>query len=229
LNNKYICIKKFETMNSREFKDAMYGDISRVTKAISNTHRLEIIDFISNGKKCVEDIAKQANLTIANASQHLQSLKKERLVKSEKDGNFVFYSLYSNEVYEVWKSLRDLTFSISPWARETIARREASPDYNKPLTFEQLSKTSEIILLDVRPEDEYCNDHIPHSISIPIAQLCDRLDELPRNKTIVAYCRGVFCSFADEAVNLLVSNGYMAEKLEDSVLDYKIKLKKNAC
>lgn len=208
-------------MKTREFKDSVYNEISRIAKAMSNPNRLEIIDFLANGQKCVEDIALQTGISIANASQHLQTLRKERLVKAQKQGVHVFYSLASNEVYLAWKNLRDLSLTISPYIREAINNIRAHNEYDGPITLDKLKERGDVYLLDVRPRDEYEKGHIPNALSVPIEELNERMGEIPKDKLVIAYCRGMFCSIADEAVKMLHTKGYNAKKIEESVLDYQ--------
>jgi len=208
-------------MDKREFKNSVYNEISRISKAMSNPNRLEIIDYIANGEKCVEDIALQTGISIANTSQHLQTLKRERLVKTRKKGVYVCYSLASNEVYMVWKSLRDLTLTISPYVRDTIKEIREKNKYDAPITLDKINERDDVYLLDVRPKDEYKKGHIPNALSVPLEELNDRLDEIPKDKLVIAYCRGMFCSIADEAVKMLQTKGYNAKKIEESVLDYQ--------
>lgn len=209
-------------MDKRAFKDSVYNEISRVSKAMSNPNRLQIIDFIANGEKCVEDIALHTGISIANTSQHLQTLKRERLVKTQKKGVYVCYSLTSNEVYLVWKSLRDLTLNISPYIREAVHEIRKKNKYNVPVPIEAIERRKDVYLLDVRPKDEYDKGHIPKAFSVPIEELNERMGEIPKDKLVIAYCRGMFCSIADEAVKILHANGYNAKRIEESVLDYQI-------
>lgn len=211
-----------DIMDKRDFKNNAYHEISRVAKAMSNPNRLEIIDFIANGEKCVEDIALQTGITIANASQHLQTLKKERLVRARKDGVQVFYSLGSGEVYHAWKALRDLTLQLSPHIREMIDQLQVSNEFDPPVTLDQIKGRSDVHLLDVRPKDEYRKGHIPGAISISLEELEEHLGDLPKDKLIIAYCRGMFCTLADEAVKFLRTKGYKARKIEVSVPEYEL-------
>lgn len=211
-------------MNKRDFKDSAYEEISRIAKAMSNANRLEIIDFIANGEKSVEDIALQTGISIANASQHLQTLKKERLVRIHKKGVQVFYSLASPEVYRAWKSLRDLTLALSPHIREAMDQIRISNSFDLPVALDQVKGRPDVRLLDVRPADEYRKGHLPDAISIPLEELEERLGDLPKDKLIIAYCRGMFCTLADEAVKVLQAKGYMARKIEESVPEYEIAL-----
>ncbi|MBK6947049.1 MAG: metalloregulator ArsR/SmtB family transcription factor [Haliscomenobacter sp.] len=147
-------------MHKRDFKDAAYTEISRIAKAMASPARLEIVDFIANGEKCVEDIALQTKITIANASQHLQTLTRERLVRTRKHGVQVFYSLASPEVYRAWTSLRDLTLALSPHLREAMDHFRVSNAYDLPVSLEEIAGRPDVCLLDVRPEDEFQKGHL---------------------------------------------------------------------
>ena len=210
-------------MDKRTFKNTVYHEISRVSKALANPVRLEIIDFIANGEKCVEEIALQLQISIANASQHLQTLKKERLVITRKEGHFIYYSLQSPEVYKAWDSLRNLTVSTSPFVNQSITEFRDTFQYDKPVSLKEITKRKDIHLLDVRPRAEYNKGKLKNAVSIPLEELADRLSELPKNKLLIAYCRGMFCTLADEAVKLLKEKGFNAKKIEESVLDTMIK------
>lgn len=223
----YFCLFLIsDIMNNRDFKDNAYNEISRIAKALSNPNRLEIIDFIANGEKCVEDIALQTGISIANASQHLQTLKRERLVKARKDGVQVYYSLASKEVYRAWKGLRDLALQLSPHIRQVIDQIRMSSEYDLPVTQDQLKTRKDLHFLDVRPKDEYQKGHLPEAISIPLDELEERLGDLPKDKLIIAYCRGMFCTLADEAVKTLRAKGYKARKIELSVPEYELSMER---
>ena len=211
-------------MDKRDFKGRVYGEISRIAKAISSPRRLEIIDFIANGEKCVEDIALQTRMSFANTSQHLQTLKKERLVKARKDGVQAYYSLASKEVYRAWKGLRDLTLALSPHVRESLDQIRISNGYGLAITLDQIKERTDVRLLDVRPKDEYQKGRLPEAISMPLGELEERLGEIPKDKLIIAYCRGMFCTLADEAVKILREKGYKAQKIETSVREYELSL-----
>lgn len=208
-------------MDKREFKDHIFTEISRITRALSNSNRMEIIHFIANGEKSVEDIALQTGIRIANASQHLQNLKKERLVVSRKVGVQVFYSLASEEVYLAWKGLRDLALQTSPFLRETVSDMKTSLQLGESISFRALKEREDVIWIDVRPKDEFDKKHMDKALSFPLEDLENRLDELPKDKLIVAYCRGMFCTMANEAVKLLQTRGYKAKCIEENVLEFK--------
>ncbi len=209
-------------MTNRELKNNIYEEISRVSKAISNPNRLEIIDYLSNGQKCVEDIAIQTGISIANASQHLQILKKERLVISQKRGVQVCYSLASEEVYLAWKSLRDLSLTISPFVRDILNQIRQNNKYDQPFTLDKVKNREDVFFIDVRPDDEFQKDHLPNAVSIPLNELDQRMSEIPKDKLVIAYCRGMFCLIADKAVKKLKIHGYNAKKIEENVSDYHL-------
>ena len=141
-------------MEKREFKNTVYSEISRVSKIFSNPNRLEIIDLIANGPKSVEDIAFETGISIANASQHLQLLKKERLATARRNGNRIFYSLASDEIFMASKSLRDLALHTSPHINMAIDDFRASSGYTQPYTLAALLNRDDLLFLDVRPEDD---------------------------------------------------------------------------
>ena len=209
-------------MEKRAFKDNIYNAIAGMTKAFSNANRLEILDLLANGEKTVEQIAGQTAVTVANASQHLQILKAARLVKSRREGNFIFYTLNGRKAYDAWKALRDLALEQEPMVQVTLQqfRREmGGPESRSP---EAMAGSDALIFLDVRPADEFAAGHLENALSIPIGELRQRLGEIPRHKTIIAYCRGPFCTLADEAVQLLQANGFDAVRLEENYLDINL-------
>ncbi len=210
-------------MEKRAFKDSIYTSIAGLTKAFSHANRLEILDLLANGEKTVEQIAVQTSISVANASQHLQLLKNARLVKSRREGNFIRYSLNGRKAYAAWKALRDLAIEQEPAVQVTLRqfRQEAGSPQSR--TLENLPGSDRSLLLDVRPADEFAAGHLPDARSIPIEELPERLDELPRHKTIIPYCRGAFCTYADEAVQLLKANGFDAVRLEETYLDHKLR------
>ncbi len=206
-------------MEKRAFKDSAYAAIAGVAKAFSHANRLEIIDLLANGEKTVEQIATQTAISAANASQHLQVLKSARLLKSRRAGNFIYYSLNGTMAYAAWKALRDLAMEQEPALQVVLRQYRREMGGQQGLRTHDLPKMKEALLIDVRPADEYAAGHWPDALSIPIDALSRRLDELPRDKIIIAYCRGPFCTFADEAVQLLQDNGFDAVRLEEGYLD----------
>ena len=206
-------------MEKRIFKDNIFAAIAGMTKAFSSPNRLEIIDLLANGEKTVEQVAVQTAISIANASHHLQLLKTARLVKSRREGTFIWYSLNGPKAYAAWKALRDLALEQEPAVQVTLQEFRRSVDSPGSASYEKLPANDQVFFLDVRPADEYAAGHLPEAHGIPVKELPERMDELPRDKTIIAYCRGPFCTYADEAVQLLNAHGFRALRLEESYLD----------
>jgi len=212
-------------MNKREFKDKVYSELAKITKSMANPHRLEIIELLAQGEFSVEQIAEHTHLSVANASQHLQVLKAAQLVDISRQGNFIHYRLANSNVFKTWKALRELGVErIATIERLVRDFRKSKFDFES-VTIDDLIKKIEsgkVTILDVRPESEFNKGHIANAVSIPIDQLSKRLKELPKRTEIVAYCRGPFCVFADEAVAILIKAGYKATRLEEGFPDWKI-------
>lgn len=212
-------------MNKREFKNEVYGELARITKSMANPHRLEIIELLAQGEFSVEQIADQTNVSIANASQHLQVLKVAQLVEINRQGNFIYYRLANNNVFKAWKALRDLGVERITTIEKLVRDFRKSKYDFETVTNEDLLRKLEsgnVTVLDVRPESEYKTGHIAHALSIPIDQLSKRLKELPRGIEIVAYCRGPFCVLADDAVALLSKAGYNVTRLKEGFPEWQL-------
>ena len=210
-------------MDKREFKDKVYGELAKVTKAIGNPHRMEIIDLLAQGPFSVENIAQQTGMSIANASQHLQVLKHARMVEVMRRGNFIYYHLSSDKVFKAWRALRELGLEQNAEAEKLIRDFYNARHQLEPVSMQELRKKmeqEEVIVLDVRPEEEYQRGHIHRAISIPIEDLNDRMQELSEKAEIIAYCRGPLCVYADEAVALLREKGYRAKRLKEGYPDW---------
>jgi rhodanese-related sulfurtransferase/DNA-binding transcriptional ArsR family regulator len=207
----------------RQIKDALYEQFSRTTKALSSPKRIEILDLLGQGEKTVEMVAEQASLGIKNASAQLKELKSALLVDTRRDGKYIFYRLANESVAELLLRLR--TFSEGHFAE---IQKIASASFEDAVSMEPVNrkqllaqaKKGEVVLLDVRPSDEYEQSHLPYAISVPISDLQKELKNLPKNKEIVAYCRGPYCFFAKEAVELLTKKGFKASRLKDSVFEW---------
>ncbi|MFL0087603.1 metalloregulator ArsR/SmtB family transcription factor [Tenacibaculum maritimum] len=214
-------------MNKHEFKSSIYQEISNVGKALSNPHRLRILNLISQDDYSVEQIATEINASIANASQHLQVLKKVKLLKTSKKGHYVIYSLSNKNAYTLWNALQ--TFSLENNSEiQTILKNFRTTTFSESpsITADEIVEKNilnDLYFLDVRPEREFRKEAIANANSIPITELKKELHQLPKNKQIVVYCRGPLCLFADEAVHFLKENGYDAIRLEEEVLDWKQK------
>ncbi|MBS1508511.1 MAG: ArsR family transcriptional regulator [Bacteroidetes bacterium] len=212
-------------MNKRQFKDGVYSELAKITKSLANPHRLEIIELLAQGDCPVEQIAEQTHLSVANASQHLQVLKAAQLVDVDRKGNFIHYKLANENVFQTWKALRELGVERIAAVEKLVKDFRKSKFDFVSVTIDELVKkidTGRVTLVDVRPESEYKKGHIADAISIPHDQLSQRLKELPKRTEIIAYCRGPFCVFADEAVALLRKAGYKASRLEEGFPDWKL-------
>jgi rhodanese-related sulfurtransferase/DNA-binding transcriptional ArsR family regulator len=208
----------------RTFKDDAYSQLSRIGKALSSSKRLELLDLLCQTERTVEDLAKETGMSIANTSQHLQVLDAARLVQSRKEGRFVVYSVADALVGDFFRALRvlgeDRLADLEQMRRRFL---DSSGDLH-PIDRDTLMKrvrSGKVVVIDVRPLKEYRTAHIPGALAIPLRELKRRLSEFPRNKEVVAYCRGPFCVMAIDAVQLLRSLGLRAHRLEASVQDWK--------
>lgn len=211
-------------MNKRTFKDKIYGELAKITKAMANPHRIEIIDLLAQGSYTVEKIAAQTGMSIANTSQHLQTLKNARLVSAFRKGVFIYYHLIDNKVFEAWCALRELGIEGNAEIHRLMYDYRKKHHSLEAVSMQTLLKKieqDEIVLLDVRPEEEYKRGHIHRAISIPVEQLSNRVQELSERKPIVVYCRGPFCIFADEAVDLLQKKNYQAVRMDKGYPDWE--------
>jgi len=210
-------------MNTRHFKTSLYKQLAKVTKALSNPHRLEILDLLAQGSFSVEYIAEHANMPVANASQHLQVLKKSGLVDTARDGKYIYYQLYDGQVLETWRSLRQLGFSRNDKISELLQDYRKRKDQLNLISSDELMQkleNNEVYLIDVRPVEEFNEGHIKQADSLPHKQIRERMRELPKDREIVAYCRGPLCLMADEAVSLMKKEGFNAYRLENGYTDW---------
>ena len=208
----------------RRFKDSIYEQFARLGKAISAPKRLELLDLLCQGPRTVEALAEQAGISVANASQHLQVLRAARLVETEKKGLYVEYRLAGDEVCTFFFALRGLAESrlaeVEQVAREYFEQRGAMEAVESEELLRRV-RNGEVTVLDVRPPEEYRAGHIPGALSIPIGELKARLRELPKDREVVAYCRGPYCVMAVEAVKLLRKRGFTAHRLEQGIVDWR--------
>jgi rhodanese-related sulfurtransferase/predicted transcriptional regulator len=212
-------------MADRASKEALFDEFARMAKALSSGRRAEIVDLLANGERSVESIATEIESSVANASQHLQILRRAGLVSTRRQGTSIFYRIASPEVVALWRSLQNV-------ANERVAEvdrlvRAYTGELNgiELLTKEELAKRirrkDDMLVLDVRPLEEYSAGHLPGAVSIPVEELKRRLKELPKNKEIVAYCRGSFCAFAPEAARYLDKKGYRTRLLDAGLPDWE--------
>lgn len=204
-------------MGSRAFKSELYGQFARIGKALSSPHRIEILDLLAQSPRTVESLANELELSMGNASAHLQVLKEARLVETRKDGLYVEYSLADEGVADLLQAMRGVAerrlAEIDRLVKAYLGERESL----ESIGFDELAarvRAGSVVLVDVRPQPEYEAGHIAGALSIPSDELARRLKELPRTKEVVAYCRGPYCVFADEAVKTLRANNRKARRLE---------------
>lgn len=213
-------------MKGREFKDAMYDGLAKMLKAISNPYRLEIIEMLSQGEKSVEGIVQSTSLTIANASQHLQVLKNNNIVKARKEKQYVYYSIINDDFLSVYQHvIRYGSQEIAELEKIMNRQREDNNAQNAVSLgeLEQMIEAGNVLLLDVRPLVEYEFGHITGAISVPMNELMANLKEIAKEKEIIAYCRGPFCVLADEAVKLLKEQGFQVRRLDEGYPEWKMK------
>jgi rhodanese-related sulfurtransferase len=213
-------------MEKRIFKDKVYSTLAKMIRAMANPRRLEIIDLLGQGEKSVEEIAIETNMSVANASQHLQILKAANIVEIRRERNFIHYRLAHDEIYKSWQNLRELGMERIADIEKLIKNFRQKKSGLASIKLEELIKRlkeNNVVLLDVRPEKEYNNGHIPKAINIPVKALLAELKKLPKNKEYIAYCRGPFCVFADEAVNILSRKGFKARRLVEGFPDWRSK------
>lgn len=205
------------------FKDASYGQLARIGKALASPKRLELLDLLCQAERTVEALAAETRMSLANASQHLQVLQGARLVEASKNGRYVVYRLADALVSDFFRSFRllaeDRLAEIEQIRRRFFNEHEAVDAVDRATLLQRVQQKRAIVI-DVRPTNEYLTAHIPNALPIPLEELEHRLSELPRSKEIVAYCRGPFCVLAKEAVELLRSRGFRAMRLKDSVQDW---------
>lgn len=202
-------------MSSRRSKDALFEAIAVMGKAFASPRRLELIDLLAQGPRGVDDLARASGQSVANASQHLQALHAAGVVARERDGTRVNYSLAGPDVLKLWLELRDA--SAARVADVERAARDYLGDEVETISRDELVKRlrrNDVVLVDVRPAEEFDAGHIEGALSIPLDEFDERLAELPADSEIVAYCRGAFCAYAHEAVRTLGRRGRSARRLE---------------
>lgn len=213
-------------MKGRDFKDAMYNGLSKLLKALANPYRLEIVEMLSQGEKSVEAIVQASGMSIANASQHLQVMKNNNILKTRKDGHYVYYSIANDEFLLLYQHITKYAVSeIAELERILNRQREDNKSLNA-VSLDDLEKMIEdenILLLDVRPSAEYEFGHITGAISVPLNELIEKIKSVSTGKEIIAYCRGPFCVLADEAVKILSELGYKVRRLNEGYPEWKLK------
>jgi rhodanese-related sulfurtransferase len=209
---------------NRRFKGAIYEQLARIGKSVASGPRLELLDLLRQGPRTVEALAGQTARSVANTSHHLQVLRRARLVTTEKQGVHVTYRLADEEVCHFFQALRTLAESrlleIGDVTRSFLESRGTMEPVDRDALVARV-RSGAVMVLDVRPTEEYVVGHIPGAVSVPLGDLERRLADLPKDREIIAYCRGPYCVMALDAVELLQSRGFTALRLEDGVPEWK--------
>jgi rhodanese-related sulfurtransferase len=208
----------------RQVKSFLYEQVARIGKAMASPKRLELIELLCQGEKTVEALAAQAEISVKLASAHLKELRVARLVQTRKDGKYVLYRLASTSVADLWVTLRseaeERLVELQVALSNLVAHGDDLESYDRKSILKKAA-AGEVLVLDVRPADEYATAHLPHARSLPVDELRKRLAELPKDTPVVAYCRGPFCLMAKDAVELLRRRGYRAFHLTDGVAEWR--------
>lgn len=208
----------------RQLKNHLYDQVARIGHAVASPKRLELIELLCQGEKTVEALAAQAEISVKLASAHLKELRLARLVETRKDGKYVVYRLADTGVADLWVALRTQAEERLVELQVALANIVAHGDELQGMDRRAILKkaaSGEVLVLDVRPAEEYATAHLPHARSLPVDELKKRLSEVPKDVPVVAYCRGPFCLMAKEAVELLRKKGYRAIHLSDGVAEWR--------
>ncbi|MDP1526269.1 MAG: metalloregulator ArsR/SmtB family transcription factor [Rhodocyclaceae bacterium] len=210
-------------IDTRRVKDILYEQVARIGKASSSPKRLELIELLCQGEKTVDTLSREAAISMKLASAHLRELRSAHLVETERSGKNIYYRIANREVAEFWVAIRSLAEDRLVELQMALAQITNAPKELKPKDRDALVKAArkgEVIVLDVRPTEEFEAAHLPYAQSMPIDKLRSQLSELPKDKTIVAYCRGPYCLMAKDAVELLRQKGFEAIHLPEGVAEW---------
>lgn len=208
----------------RAFKNDMFDQIALIGKALANGRRLELLELLAQSERTVESLAREIRMSIAGASQHLKVLREARLIQVRREGSHAYYRLAGSDVFSLWRAVRELGDSRIAEVRRTVETYLTDRQSLQAISCAELArrlKDRSVFVLDVRPTEEYEAGHIPGARSIPIDDLKARLREIPKRSVVVAYCRGPYCVFADEAVTTLLDAGRKAMRLDNGFPDWK--------
>ena len=211
--------------NARKIKDLLYEQVARIGKVFSSPKRLELIELLCQGEKTVESLAREASISVKLASAHLRELRMAQLVETERQGKNICYRLADKSVADLWVQIHALAEERLVELQMALQKIASQPGDLMPSDRASLMKAArkgEVVVLDVRPSEEYLAAHLPFARSIPLEELRQRLAELPKDRSIVAYCRGPYCLMAKDAVELLRQEGYAAIHLRDGVAEWAV-------
>ncbi len=212
-------------MDGREAKDRLYEQFARAAKAVASPKRIELLELLAQGEHTVEALAQATGMGVTNTSQHLQVLRQARVVETRKDGTKVFYRLAGEEVAAFIVALRDLARSRLAEVDEVVRDYFVARDALEPVSRTELVERAgrgDVVILDVRPRDEFAAGHIPGALSVPLGELDVALARLPKRAQVVAYCRGPYCVLAPQAVERLRAKGFRARRLADGMPEWRL-------
>jgi rhodanese-related sulfurtransferase/DNA-binding transcriptional ArsR family regulator len=211
-------------MTERRAKRALFDAFAVIGKAVSSGRRIEILDILANGDRSVEALSVQLELSVANTSQHLQVLRRAGLVSSQRAGTSVIYSLATAEVFDFVRALREVAAArvtgIGDLATAYLGRNDPEPSISRQELSELIASGVEPLVLDIRPREEYLAGHIPEATSVPLEELPTAVRHLPKDREVIAYCRGPYCVYSRAAVALLRRRGFRARRLEDGLPEW---------
>jgi rhodanese-related sulfurtransferase/DNA-binding transcriptional ArsR family regulator len=205
-------------------KQALFAQFAAIAKALGHGHRLELLELLAQGERTVEILAQLTGLSAANASQHLQNLKRAGLLKSRRQGKFVYYALADDGILDVLGALRRIAERNVAEVERVVRSYFNKLDDLEPVTRKQLLRMireEAVMVLDVRPPDEFALGHVPGAVNIPLRALKERLSEINPDREIVAYCRGEYCVLSFEAVALLRARGFKVRRLEEGLPEWR--------
>ena len=206
------------------FNPQLYDQLARISRAMASPRRLELVDLLAQAERTVEALAKLTGMSVANTSRHLQALRGARLVMVRRAGLFAHYRLADEGVFRLWQSVRDLGEARLASVRELVERHFVRDGGLEPVGLRELLdrlRAGDVVLLDTRPEEEFRSGHIPGALNMPVEELEARLHVLPMDQEVIAYCRGPYCMFSDQAVALLHAHGYRARRFSLGFPDWR--------
>lgn len=213
------------TSDRRQAKDALFDALASIAAAMGSGRRAQIIEVLAQGERTVEQVADEIGQSLANTSHHLRTLARAGLVASRRSGTHVHYRLASDRVATAWHAMRDLAADrvadLDELARAYLGDRDELETISRQELADRLER-GDVVVVDVRPEAEYAAGHLPGAVSIPPDRLDELLDELPATDDVVAYCRGPFCAYADDAVRRLRARGRSAARLEGGFPEWRL-------
>jgi rhodanese-related sulfurtransferase/DNA-binding transcriptional ArsR family regulator len=209
----------------RATKTALNEQFARIGKALASPRRLELLDLLAQGEHSVEALAAEAAMSVTLTSAHLQALRKARLVETRRHGPRIYYRLASDDVYRLLATVRSVAQDRLSEVEDLVRTYFGAPSELEPIGRSELvrrSRSGEVVLIDLRPREEYEAGHIPGAISMPLEVLGSRLDSLPREVEIVAYCRGPYCVLAPRGIAILRRHAFRARRFEDGVTEWRL-------